>query len=232
MKKSALDGWRASGVFMLLLFAGCQAVDTEVPDPQLGPLHPVSLPTGQLITPELAPMSSFAPLNPGLTQYPDLAVGGAVTEALSPDGNTLYLHEGGTGALHAVDLIHQTVRSTKVASADNNPLAWLRSLLVTDAYAGSISRTAAVSPDGSWLYTVGAFSAPGGATLVHLPDLAVKGRWLPEVSLHSVWVSADGRTIYLLENGDQLRVLRTDGSLVAKLSLPAYTDTFIVPTIP
>ncbi|HXN15937.1 MAG TPA: hypothetical protein VN878_06145, partial [Usitatibacter sp.] len=74
---------------MLLLFAGCQAVDTEVPDPQLGPLHPVSLPTGQLITPELAPMSSFAPLNPGLTQYPDLAVGGAVTEALSPDGNTL-----------------------------------------------------------------------------------------------------------------------------------------------
>jgi len=155
-----------------------------------------------------------------------------VSPVFSPDGNTLYLHEGGTGALHAVDLIHQTVKSTKVASADNNPLAWLRSLLVTDAYAGSISRTAAVSPDGTWLFTVGAFSAPGGATLVHLPDLAVKGQWLPEVSLHSVWVSADGRTIYLLENGDQLRVLRTDGSQVAKLPLPAYTDTFIVPTIP
>ena len=155
-----------------------------------------------------------------------------VSPVFSPDGNTLYLHEGGTGALHAVDLIHQTVKATKVATGDNNPLAWLRSLLVTDAYAGSISRTAAVSPDGTWLFTVGAFSAPGGATLVHLPDLAVKGQWLPEVSLHSVWVSADGRTIYLLENGDQLRVLRTDGSQVAKLPLPAYTDTFIVPTIP
>jgi hypothetical protein len=69
-------------------------------------------------------------------------------------------------------------------------------------------------------------------TLVHLPDLAVKGRWLPDVSLDSVWVSADGQTIYLLENGDQLRVLRTDGVQVAKLALPANVDTFIVPSIP
>jgi hypothetical protein len=156
-----------------------------------------------------------------------------VSPVFSPDGNTLYLHEGGTGSLHVVDLVHQTVvKSMKVASADTNPLAWLRSLLVIDAYAGSISRTVAVSPDGTWLYTVGAFGAPGGVTLVHLPDLAVRGRWLPDVSLKSVWVSADGRTIYLLENGDQLRVLRTDGSLVAKLALPANADGFIVPTIP
>jgi DNA-binding beta-propeller fold protein YncE len=156
-----------------------------------------------------------------------------VSPVFSPDGNTLYLHEGGTGSLHVVDLVHQTVvKSMKVASADTNPLAWLRSLLVIDAYAGSISRTVAISPDGTWLYTVGAFGAPGGVTLVHLPDLAVRGRWLPDVSLKSVWVSADGRTIYLLENGDQLRVLRTDGSLVAKLALPANADGFIVPTIP
>jgi hypothetical protein len=155
-----------------------------------------------------------------------------VSPVFAPDGNTLYLHEGGTGALHAVDLVHQTVKSTKVAMADTNPLAWLRSLLVTDAYAGSISRTAAVSPDGTWLYTVGAFSAPGSLTLVHLPDLAVQGRWLPDASLKTVWVSADGRTIYVLENGDQLRVLRTDGSQIAKVALPANTDTFIVPTVP
>lgn len=156
-----------------------------------------------------------------------------VSPVFSPDGNTLYLHEGGTGALHVIDLLHQKIiRSTKVATADTNPVAWLASLLVTDAYAGGIPRTAAVSPDGVWLYAVGAFQAPGGVTLVHLPDLAVKGRWLPDVSLKSVWVSADGRTIYLLENGDQLRVLRTDGSVVAKLALPANTDSFIVPTIP
>ena len=156
-----------------------------------------------------------------------------VSPVFSPDGNTLYLHEGGTGSLHVIDLVHQRiVKSTKVATADFNALAWLGSFLVTDAYAGSIDRTAAVSPDGTWLYAVRDFGGPGGVSLVHLPDIAVKSRWLPDVSLKSVWVSADGQTVYLLENNDQLRVLRTDGSQVAKLSLPAYTDSFIVPTIP
>jgi hypothetical protein len=156
-----------------------------------------------------------------------------VSPVLSADGSTLYLHEGGTGALNVIDLVrHKLVTSTKVATADSNPLAWLRSLFVTDASAGGIPRTVAVSPDGNWLYAVGDFGAPGGVTLVHLPDLAVKGRWLPEVSLKSVWVSTDGQTVYLLENGDQLRVLRTDGSQVAKLALPPNTGGFIVPTTP
>lgn len=156
-----------------------------------------------------------------------------VSPVFSPDGTTLYLHEGGSGALHAIDLVHKTVlKSTKVAAADTNPLAWLGSLLVTSSSAGGIPRTAAVSPDGNWLYAVGAFGAPGGLSLVHLPDLSVKGRWLPDVSPDSVWVSADGRTIYLLGNGDVLRLLHTDGSQVAKLSLPANTFGFIVPTIP
>ena len=156
-----------------------------------------------------------------------------VSPVFSPDGNTLYLHEGGTGSLHVIDLVHQRiVKSTKVATANINPLAWLGSLLVTQAYAGAIDRTAAVSPDGIWLYTIRDFGGPGGVSLVQLPDLGVKGHWLPDVSLNSVWVSADGRTIYLLENGDQLRILRTDGSQVAKLGLPANVDSFIVPTIP
>ncbi len=156
-----------------------------------------------------------------------------VSPVFSPDGSTLYLNEGGTGSLHVIDLVHQRiVKSTKVATADFNALAWLGSFLVADAYAGSIDRTAAVSPDGTWLYAVRDFDGPGGVSLVHLPDIAVKSRWLPDVSLKSVWVSADGQTVYLLENNDQLRVLRTDGSQVAKLSLPAYTDSFIVPTIP
>jgi hypothetical protein len=129
--------------------------------------------------------------------------------------------------------VHQRiVKSTKVATADFNALAWLGTFLVTDAYAGSIDRTAAVSPDGTWLYAVRDFNGPGGVSLVHLPDIVVKSRWLPDVSLKSVWVSADGQTVYLLENNDQLRVLRTDGSQIAKLALPANVDTFIVPTIP
>jgi hypothetical protein len=152
-----------------------------------------------------------------------------VSPVFSPDGNTLYLHEAQTGKLHAVDLIQRRIAtSTKVATADSNPLAWLRSLLVTDASAGGIPRTAAVSPDGTWLYAVGG----GGVALVHPPDLAVKGRWLADVSFDSVWASADGGTVYLLGPGDQLRVLRTDGSEIAKVSLPAYTSGFIVPTTP
>jgi DNA-binding beta-propeller fold protein YncE len=115
----------------------------------------------------------------------------------------------------------------KFAAAGINPLAWLESLVVIPAYAGAIPRTAALSPDGNWLYAAGA-----GLSLVHLPDLGVKDRWVPDVSLDSVWASADGRAIYVLEKGDQLRVLRTDGSQVAKLSLPANTFGFIVPTIP
>jgi hypothetical protein len=156
-----------------------------------------------------------------------------VSPVFSADGNTLYLYEGGTGSLHAVDLVHQSVKSSKVAAANANPLAWLGSLLVTPAYAGSIDRTAALSPDGTWLYGVRDFGGPGGLSIVHLPDQAVKGRWLPDVSLSSPWVSADGNTIYVLSQiGDDLRVLRTDGSQVAKISLPANTSGFIVPTIP
>ena len=153
-----------------------------------------------------------------------------VSPVFSPDGNTLYLHEGQTGKLHAVDLIQRRIAtsSTNVATADSNPLAWLRSLLVSDASAGGIPRTAAVSPAGTWLYAVGG----AGVALVHPPDLAVKGRWLADVSFDSVWASADGGTVYLLGPGDQLRVLRTDGSQVAKLTLPANSWGFIVPTIP
>ena len=153
-----------------------------------------------------------------------------VSPVFSPDGNTLYLHEGQTGKLNAVDLIQRRIAtsSTNVAKADSNPLAWLRSLLVTDASAGGIPRTAAVSPDGTWLYAVGG----AGVALVHPPDLAVKGRWLADVSFDSVWASADGGTVYALGPGDQLRVLRTDGSEIAKVSLPANTSGFIVPTTP
>ncbi|MDQ6711673.1 MAG: hypothetical protein M3Z28_00575 [Candidatus Dormibacteraeota bacterium] len=152
-----------------------------------------------------------------------------VSPVFSPDGTTLYLHEGGTGTLNVIDLVHRTiVKSTKMATTGGNPLAWLGSLLVTDASAGGIPRTAAVSPDGNWLYAVGR----GGVAIIHLPDLSVKGRWLPDASFDSVWVSADGGAIYLLGTGDQLRVLRTDGSQVAKLTLPANSFGFIVPTTP
>jgi YVTN family beta-propeller protein len=69
--------------------AGCPATQRESPEPDLGPVNAIVLPTGQQVTPTLPPMASFEPLNPGLEKYPELNVGGAVSEALSPDGRTL-----------------------------------------------------------------------------------------------------------------------------------------------
>src|SRR4051812_1616236 len=69
--------------------AGCPAINRESPEPELGPPNAVVLPTGQQVPPTLPPMATFDVLNPGLEKYPDLAVGGAVSEALSPDGRTL-----------------------------------------------------------------------------------------------------------------------------------------------
>ena len=72
---------------LTLALAGCQSF---APAPvALGPLAPIALPTGQQITPTLPPASTFNSLKPALPNAPDLEVGGAVTEALSPDGRTL-----------------------------------------------------------------------------------------------------------------------------------------------
>jgi len=157
-----------------------------------------------------------------------------LSPVFSSDGTMLYLHEGGTGSLHVVDLVHQRiVRSMKVAAADHNPLRWLGSLFLTEAYAGGIPRTVAVSPDGTWLYAVSEFGGPGGISLVHLPDVVVKGRWLPDVAFNSVWVSADGRTVFAQAGtGNVVRVLRTDGSQIATVNLPGSAYGFVVPTIP
>ncbi len=82
-------GRAAAAAFAAVFLAGCPAINREAPEPDLGPANPVSLPTGQQVTPTLSPASIFATLNPGLASHPELEVGGAVTEALSPDGATL-----------------------------------------------------------------------------------------------------------------------------------------------
>jgi DNA-binding beta-propeller fold protein YncE len=49
----------------------------------------VSLPTNQSITPEMPPGAEVIALRPHLPGYPNFSVGQAISEALSPDGNTL-----------------------------------------------------------------------------------------------------------------------------------------------
>lgn len=76
----------------LLWLSACGSGTTIAPpspNEQLGTLTPVALPTGQQITPTLAPLSTFVPLNPNLAASPNLTVGQAISEALTADGNTL-----------------------------------------------------------------------------------------------------------------------------------------------
>lgn len=92
--KSTLPLTSALSAAALLVLAACGSsnsggVAAVSPNEQLGSLTPVALPTGQQITPTLAPLSTFVPLNPNLAASPNLTVGQAMSEALTADGNTL-----------------------------------------------------------------------------------------------------------------------------------------------
>ena len=69
--------------------SGCPASSREAAEPELGSAAATALPTGQRVTPVLAPGATFGPLDPGLARHPDLEVGGAVTEVVAPDHATL-----------------------------------------------------------------------------------------------------------------------------------------------
>jgi hypothetical protein len=53
--------------------------------------QPVVLPTGATIKPDTATGSVFQPLTVNLPDYPNRAVDGAKTTAISPDGKTLLI---------------------------------------------------------------------------------------------------------------------------------------------
>src|ERR1700675_977921 len=61
--------------------------------------QPVVLPTGATITPDAAPGSVFQPLLVNLPDYPNRAVDGAQTTAISPDGKTLLILTSGFNKL-------------------------------------------------------------------------------------------------------------------------------------
>jgi DNA-binding beta-propeller fold protein YncE len=56
---------------------------------------PIRLPNGLVISPDAAPRSVLAPLNPGIPGRPDFTLGQAVTTALSPDGSRLLVLTSG-----------------------------------------------------------------------------------------------------------------------------------------
>lgn len=138
----------------------------------------------------------------------------------APDGSMLYLHEPETNSLQGVDLKRQTVvLKTKLPIASQlDPLRWLAERFVLSAEAGCVQMTAAVSPDGQWLYLVDG----RGISVRHLPDLIVKSYWLRGAAAEAVWLSGDGATLYASNRaGDRVSVVGGDGRLVANVELGA-----------
>jgi DNA-binding beta-propeller fold protein YncE len=143
-----------------------------------------------------------------------------MTWVYSPDGGMLYLHEPSTGLVQAVDLRrHEIVRKvTLPATTASSTFQRLAQRLVTTAEAGGglTPETAAISPDGQWLYIVQSNRGPGGVWVVHLPDLAFRTTWVPNIKASLLWVSGDGRSLYVLgEARDKVFVLDSGGRLAA-----------------
>jgi DNA-binding beta-propeller fold protein YncE len=193
------------------------------------------------LLPDGKTMVSFCP-GEGLTSWVDLdrlTVTARVRVAetnpfwlspvFSPDGSMLYVQEPGTGRITSVDLHRRKILRSETVNAPTalNPLHWLADHVFPPAYAGGIPRTAVISADGNYLYVTGGFGKPTGIGAVRLRDFSVAGEWKLEGG-GSLWLSADGRTLYALNNGgDQLSILHFDSGAVATKKLPGLGYDFL-----
>ena len=141
----------------------------------------------------------------------------------APDGRTLYLHDVFSETITTIDLTRRAVLATTPvprAAVARGPLDWL----VTTAEAGGIATTVPVSPDGSRLYV----AQPAGIQVLRLPDLHPMGTYLPGQRSDEVWVSGDGRTLFVLAlGGAQVTVLHADGTQVASVPMAALAGGFV-----
>ena len=116
--------------------------------------QPVVLPTGATITPDAAPGSVFGPLTVNLPDYPNRAVDGAQTTAISPDGKTLLILTSGFNKLRDANGKVQPQDSSEYVfvydiSAPSVPVK-TQVVLVPRAFSGLVW-----SPDGTKFYVAG-----------------------------------------------------------------------------
>src|SRR5882672_2682478 len=116
--------------------------------------QPVILPTGATITPDAAPGSVFGPLTVNLPDYPNRAVDGAQTTAISPDGKTLLILTSGFNKLRDATGKVQAQDSSEYVfvydiSAPAVPVK-TQVVLVPRAFSGLVW-----SPDGTKFYVAG-----------------------------------------------------------------------------
>lgn len=147
----------------------------------------------------------------------------------TPDGQLLYLHQwpafGDT--MQVVDLASRRLFGPVPIPTQLDrpgPLARLRASLVRTAYAGGVASTVPLSPDGLKLYA----ATGDGVLVLRVPDLQPLARLAPGFKANEAWVSGNGQTIYATaQEGDQLLLVRDDGSEQRMVMLPSHAGGFI-----
>jgi DNA-binding beta-propeller fold protein YncE len=246
--------WQYASVAVIGFDGSTLRINAQVTDGQQGhslpncngmaPQNSVgSLP--ERLLPDGKTMVSFCPGN-GLTSWVDLdrlTVVARVQVAdrnpfwlspvFSPDGSMLYVQEPGTGRITVVDLQARKIVRSAIVNAPTalNPVRWLADRLFPPAFAGGIPRTAVLSLDGAYLYVTGGFGRPIGIGLVRVSDFRVSGQWSLEGG-GSLWLSGDGRTLYVLDNGGgNLSILNVATGSVIKVKLFGPGYVFLALTI-
>lgn len=175
------------------------------------------LPTGQRITPLAAPNSVYQRLMPHLPDMPQLPAGYAVSEALSPDGNTLLVLT--TGYNSVVDaagkpLPNDSTQFIFVFDVSHGTAVERQVLQVSNSFVGI-----AFAPDGNTFYVPGAgednvhvFASQGGTWAESGAPIKLghtAGNGLAQKPLASgIAVTADGRRAVVVNRyNDSVSVL-------------------------
>jgi len=145
----------------------------------------------------------------------------------TPDGQLLYLHGPSPGLGDSMQVVDLTTRkvlgplSTPIKADQGGLFAWL----ITTAYAGGVASTVPISPDGLKLYSTTDYD---GVMVLRVPDLKPVAKLAAGFNSNEVWVSGDGRTIYVIsDDAKHLLVMGSDGSHQKTVTLPNPATGFV-----
>src|SRR6266568_6702162 len=111
--------------------------------------------------------------------------------------------------------------STPIKADQGGLFAWL----ITTAYAGGVASTVPISPDGLKLYSTTDYD---GVMVLRVPDLKPVAKLAAGFNSNEVWVSGDGRTIYVIsDDAKHLLVMGSDGSHQKTVTLPNPATGFV-----
>jgi DNA-binding beta-propeller fold protein YncE len=168
------------------------------------------LPTGATITPDAAPGSVFQPLTVDLPDYPNRAVDGAQTTAISPDGKTLLILTSGFNKLRDANGAVQVQDSSEYVFVYDisTPSAPVKKqvVFVPRAFSGLVW-----SPDGTKFYVAG-----GPDDNLHT-YAQTNGQW-----------AESGNPISLKHAGDLMNLETQTGPTAAGLGITADGRTVVI----